>query len=191
MHYFDARFLASYLLSSCDFIDPVNLRPLTLQECQALDAHLRQHHWDEQGTSVGDAFELFERNVGRQDDDESASMHAVRREATAVLQHLFRFRSARRTDQRGRAIAYADSGLMVVDDDDILTSGPPAASSAPPVPPEPVLPERATSLDYPGLGGPPSGGAPGTSAKAKAWGPGMAAKAEAKAASNSKGGRAP
>jgi len=160
-HYFDARFLASYLLSSCDFIDPVNRRPLTHAECAALDEHLLWYHPDECGdASVADAFKLFELNLGSAGGDNQA-MHAVQREATAVLQHLFRFRSSRRTDQRGRAVTYADAGLTVVDDDDILTSGPPvagaaAASSGPLRPPGP--PERTISAEYPSIDGCHGGG---------------------------------
>lgn len=207
MHYFDARFLASFLLSSCDFIDPVNRRPLTHEECTALDVHLRQHH-PEVGVdaSVADAFALFERHGAGQ-------VHAVQREATAVLQHLFRFGSARRTDQRGRAIAYADAGLTVVDDDDILAAAGNTASSSAPA--EPDL-ERMTSSDFPGLGGgsgssapsgrggwggqarpPGRGGSAGgrdsfpalasAKAKPKAWGPPKAGAASAKAKSGPPG----
>merc|ERR1711972_824799 len=33
-HYFDARFLANWLVSACDFIDPLSRRPLTHEECK-------------------------------------------------------------------------------------------------------------------------------------------------------------
>lgn len=114
-HYFDARFLASFLLSSFDFINPVNRTALTREDCLALDAHLRAHHSEQQATSVADAFDLFQRNGGGGSD-------SVRREATAVFQHLFRF-NVRDLDSRGRAINYNDGGLTVIDDDDIRVSG--------------------------------------------------------------------
>eukprot|EP00928_Gymnodinium_smaydae_P081287 TRINITY_DN64834_c0_g1_i1.p1 TRINITY_DN64834_c0_g1~~TRINITY_DN64834_c0_g1_i1.p1 ORF type:complete len:448 (-),score=72.47 TRINITY_DN64834_c0_g1_i1:136-1425(-) len=93
-HYYDARFLASYLVSSADFIDPVNRQLLTRQECAALDIHLRRHHADFKVMSVADAFDLFQKRCASGDDP-------AQREATAVLQHLFRFRSARQTRGRG------------------------------------------------------------------------------------------
>ncbi|CAE7900594.1 unnamed protein product, partial [Symbiodinium sp. KB8] len=84
-------------------------------DCLALDAHLRAHHSEQQATSVADAFDLFQRNGGGGSD-------SVRREATAVFQHLFRF-NVRDLDSRGRAINYNDGGLTVIDDDDIRVSG--------------------------------------------------------------------
>ena len=105
-HYFDGRFLASFLLSSFDFINPVNRTPLSREDCLALDAHLRDHHPRDRPSSVADAFELFQRNGGSGSD-------AVRREATAVFQHLFRFAHAQSSDSRGRAINYNDGGLTV------------------------------------------------------------------------------
>eukprot|EP00927_Polykrikos_kofoidii_P048943 TRINITY_DN43103_c0_g1_i1.p1 TRINITY_DN43103_c0_g1~~TRINITY_DN43103_c0_g1_i1.p1 ORF type:complete len:792 (-),score=195.09 TRINITY_DN43103_c0_g1_i1:182-2491(-) len=175
-HYFDARFLASFLLSTCDFIDPVNRRPLTRDECTALDDHLRWHHAGEDATktSVTDAFALFQ--IRRSGGEGDAADERVQREATVVLQHLFRFGSHRRTDNRGRAVNYSDAGLTVVDDDDILTplatgegSGPSrsaASASAVAAVPEdsadsfPMLPggkaasakPRAVSKAYPGAG---------------------------------------
>ena len=58
------------------------------------------------------------RNLGRDDLSRESgrslpSAPQVRREATAVLQHLFRFRSARRTDATGRAITHAEAGAAV------------------------------------------------------------------------------
>ncbi|CAK9004676.1 unnamed protein product [Durusdinium trenchii] len=101
-HYFDARFLASFLLSSFDFMNPVNRSPLNREDCVALDVHLRQFYPDS-SSSVTDAYDLFQRNGGNGSD-------AVRREATAVFQHLFRFQP-RNLDSRGRAINYNDGAL--------------------------------------------------------------------------------
>merc|ERR1712070_778782 len=165
-HYFDARFLANYLVSSCDFIDPNNRRPLTREECVALDEHLRWYYSDQQFIIVADAFDLFERNVAGE------AGTSVQREATSVLQHLFRFSSLRRTDARGRAVNYQQGGLMVVDDDDVLApdaSAPPRSRSPPSDDAEafPSLPSdtpapkaRAKSRGYPGTSrGPPTDGA--------------------------------
>ena len=110
-HYFDGRFLASFLLSSFDFINPVNRTPLSREDCVALDAHLRDY--PDRGVArsasqgnVTDAFDLFQRNGGTGTD-------AVRREATAVFQHLFRFTHSQNLDSRGRAINFNDGGLTV------------------------------------------------------------------------------
>jgi len=218
LHYFDARFLASFLLSSCDFIDPVNRRQLTLEECTALDEHLQRYYPGAScDSSVADAFTLFERQRASNAAEDGSAMHSVQREATAVLQHLFRFGSARRTDRRGRAIAYADGGLTVVDDDDILASGGgggPASSA----PAEPSF-HQTTTMDFPtladetsassstcdgrwarhqsqrGNGAASSPGAeafPSLSSKApapKAWGPKAAIAAKAKAAGTGRGGK--
>ena len=77
----------------------------------ALDAHLRDY--PDRGVSrsasqgnVTDAFDLFQRNGGTGTD-------AVRREATAVFQHLFRFTHSQNLDSRGRAINFNDGGLTV------------------------------------------------------------------------------
>lgn len=103
VHYFDGQFLASFLLSSFDFINPVNRIPLSRDDCSALDAHLRDFY-PRQSASVTDAFDLFQRNGG-------TGTEAVRREASAVFQHLFRFTHARNLDSRGRAINFNDGGL--------------------------------------------------------------------------------
>ena len=116
-HYFDARFLASFLLSSFDFINPVNRTPLTREDCIALDAHLRENFPSDSVQSVRDAFDLFQRNGG------SAGSDATRREATAVFQHLFRFSShSTNLDSRGRAINYNDGGLTAPRLEDLVTN---------------------------------------------------------------------
>lgn len=76
----------------------------------ALDRHVKRYHKDAACVSVTDAFDMAQR---RADDSES------HREADTVFQHLFQFRSGRRTDGRGRAVAFVDGGLAVVDDHDI------------------------------------------------------------------------
>lgn len=164
-HYFDARFLANYLASSCDFIDPMNRRPLTREECVDLDKHLQWYYPDQQFIIVADAFDLFERNVGGEVGT------SVQREATSVLQHLFRFSSSRRTDARGRAVNYRQGGLTVVDDDDVLAPDPSApprpstpsgddAEAFPSLPSDAPAPKgKGKSRAYPGVTqGPPRGG---------------------------------
>lgn len=158
VHYYDARFLASFLVSSCDFIDPANRRPLTLEECVALDEHLQWYHRDDPVSSVADAFALFQ---GRGHSEAAAGDDQVQREATAVLQHLFRFRSARRIDDRGRAVNYRDAGLTVVDDDDILAQAEAPADA-------PRQPGTNEGPDFPTLGGNSSNSSAGGPSSA-AW----------------------
>jgi len=67
-HYFDAQFLANFLVSTADFIDPVNRQPLVRQQCLELDEHLRRFHPDEAHCSVADAFDLFEQRGHKGDD---------------------------------------------------------------------------------------------------------------------------
>jgi hypothetical protein len=129
----------------------MNRRPLTREECVALDKHLRWYYPDQQFIIVADAFDLFERNVGGEVGT------SVQREATSVLQHLFRFSSSRRTDARGRAVNYRNGGLTVVDDDDVLAPD----TSAPSRPARPMPVEEAEA--FPSL---PSD-APAPKAKAK------------------------
>lgn len=82
-HYFDARFLASFLVSSTAFMNPVNRQPLGRSDCMALDTHVRRYHPSDPITSVTDAFDLFAKRGPHSDQ--------AQREATAVLQHLFQF----------------------------------------------------------------------------------------------------
>jgi len=42
-YFFDARLLASYLVSSGSFTHPISRRELTRDDCRRLDAHLRKH----------------------------------------------------------------------------------------------------------------------------------------------------
>mmetsp|Transcript_75 Transcript_75/g.158 ORF Transcript_75/g.158 Transcript_75/m.158 type:complete len:630 (+) Transcript_75:246-2135(+) len=97
-HYYDGRFLANYLLSSGDFIDPVNRQQLTYEECKRLDDHLARHYPKEPiEASVADTFALFQKHGVTSRDSEE--VHAVQREATAILGHLFRFQTMRRPEQ--------------------------------------------------------------------------------------------
>jgi len=130
-HYFDARILALYLVQACDFIDPVNRRPLLREECVALDEHVaRNYNKNEQYVSVTDTYDIVQLNTGGTDQHQ--------RDAASVLQHLFRFQSSRRTDVTGRSINFQSGGLTVIDDDDILAPAPHAPQNIEPDGFEPV-----------------------------------------------------
>mmetsp|Transcript_64232 Transcript_64232/g.182403 ORF Transcript_64232/g.182403 Transcript_64232/m.182403 type:complete len:330 (+) Transcript_64232:56-1045(+) len=98
-HYFDAQLLAGFLLSSADFIDPVNRQPLAREQCVALDAHLRRHLPCRPVASVADAFDLFTSHCGNGD--------PAQRQAAAVLQHLFSF-----TDPRAAGAPARERGAV-------------------------------------------------------------------------------
>jgi len=91
-HYFDARFLGSFLVSSTAFMNPVNRQPLSRSDCMALDTHLRKHH-------PRDAFDFFAKCGPRSDQ--------AQREATAVLQHLFQFGYTQQQQATGRRTSIA------------------------------------------------------------------------------------
>merc|ERR1712048_581941 len=102
------------------------------------------------------------KNLGRAD-----ATAPQQREATALLQHLFRFGATRRTDARGRAILHQEANFTVVDDDEVLTTLPrtsPAAHTA--IESFPGLTADNLNL-YPSLGG---GGAV-AAGRSVAWGP--------------------
>jgi hypothetical protein len=117
-HYFDARVLASFLITSGDFINPMNRAPLTHDECADLDAHLRRYYHCDAVASVADAFDLFK----MRDLNCRAGADQVQREETAVLQHLFQFRSRRAGSGRHGARST----------DNALTADTVLASTAPP-----------------------------------------------------------
>jgi len=98
VHWFDGAFLASFLVSSGQFIDPVNRRPLSLGECMSLDAYIAAHKFP--AVHVADAFELSRKVASKQQtgnengDNNSTANTALQREAAAILRNLFSFRSA-------------------------------------------------------------------------------------------------
>lgn len=95
VHWFDGMFLASFLVSSGQLIDPVNRRPLTRGECVALDAYLTAHGLP--AVHVADSFDLAKAVTGQQSGGDSVDaqrMSMLEREATSMLRSLFDFRSA-------------------------------------------------------------------------------------------------
>jgi len=95
VHWFDGMFLASFLVSSGQLIDPVNRRPLTRGECVALDAYLTAHGLP--AVHVADSFDLAKAVTGQQSGGDSVDaqrMSMLEREAASMLRSLFDFRSA-------------------------------------------------------------------------------------------------
>jgi len=126
IHYFDARFLANWMVSSGDLSDPMNRRPLTRQECLALDEHMRSFHPEMSVVSVTDAFDFQSRQHIRTDNVSGAGLagQSLQREANLVLQSLFQWRHRGSSiqaprDAAGHRVVFHESGLRVVDDNDV------------------------------------------------------------------------
>jgi len=100
IHWFDGAFLASFLVSSGQFMDPVNRRLLDREECLSLDKYLAWYELP--SVYVADAFDLSQNMTGTGSCGNSRIV-ALEREAATLLHSLFRFRSASRghTSQPG------------------------------------------------------------------------------------------
>ena len=96
-HYFDGQFLAHYVVSTANFINPVNRARLDLGVCKRLDAYLRENTLP--SARVAECFRLFEASSAKQVGEESAHARQLRQEATAVMAALFRTRSNNLQDQ--------------------------------------------------------------------------------------------
>jgi len=87
-HRFDATALSMFLVSAGLFMNPINRRPLTLEECRSLDKQMGKSSF-----RVADAFLLAGGGtVGS----------APLREAAIMAHHLFHFRSVRDVEREGR-----------------------------------------------------------------------------------------
>merc|ERR1712216_624232 len=92
VHWYDGAFLASFLVSSSNFIDPVNRRPLTHGECLSLDEYL--YELGLPAVEVADAFQLHQHVSSKAGGRSEDRVTALEREAANVLRSLFDFRSA-------------------------------------------------------------------------------------------------
>lgn len=95
VHWFDGMFLASFLVSSGQLIDPVNRRSLSRGECKSLDEYIQAHGFP--AVHVTDAFDLAKAVKSTQSSESSGPaatrMAALEREAASMLRSLFDFRS--------------------------------------------------------------------------------------------------
>jgi len=93
VHWFDGMFLASFLVSSGQLIDPVNRRSLTRGECKSLDEYIQAHGFP--AVHVTDAFDLAKAvsQTTQSDGPAATRMAALEREAASMLRSLFDFRS--------------------------------------------------------------------------------------------------
>lgn len=99
IHWFDGRFLASFLVSSGQLIDPVNRRELSRGECRSLDEYICAHGCP--AVHVADAFDLANavKTTTQAEGPAAVRMAALEREAASMLRSLFDFRSVRNVPQ--------------------------------------------------------------------------------------------
>ena len=93
VHWFDGMFLASFLVSSGQLIDPVNRRSLSRGECKSLDEYIQAHGFP--AVHVTDAFDLAKAvsQTTQSNGPAATRMAALEREAASMLRSLFDFRS--------------------------------------------------------------------------------------------------
>lgn len=128
VHWFDGMFLASFLVSSGQLIDPVNRRALSRGECQSLDEYIAAHGFP--AVHVTDAFDLAKAvRTTRSDGPAATRMAALEREAASMLRSLFDFRSVGNATSRVvpdvNAVSAPQSGAEVSEEQ---ASEAPAAS---------------------------------------------------------------
>ena len=145
-HYFDGQCLASYMVSTSQFLNPMNREPLKTRDCQRLDAYLRTHRL--RTLRVNDAFNLVGNMVETATEDNSTA-RALQREAAALMSAMFLHRARsnstdstnsidrprRQPPRRQGSRAYdrireevhggaGNAGLRVFDDDSWLEADP-------------------------------------------------------------------
>ena len=161
-NYFDGKILSSYLISSGNFCHPVSRRPLSRDECEALDRYMQRHNLGHAGVT-----HVFDLKASADATDNMASrrhLEALQREATDILQSLFsagtnQSDSARRHYQQlqrggdapsrpaGHAGGQDESGWVIVDDDEqmgLAMSQQTEDMMWPALPPAPERPRQAS-----------------------------------------------
>ena len=111
--YFDAKMLASYFVSAGNFVHPVSRRDVGRDECERLDAFLKDAR-----KAVTTAFDHREEYTAA---TASGRLDRLRAEAEGLMRTLFTLRSAGRPSTsrplRGRSAAERDGNVAMVDDD--------------------------------------------------------------------------
>ena len=121
--YFDGRTIATYLVSTGNFVHPVSRRALTLDECSALDAHLVKHKLAE--AIVAYSYENRSEYLRPQPNQGIAQL---REEATAVLHALFNNSRGRQQQAEGGSTAVSAAAQLA------------QANATPAQPSQPMLP---------------------------------------------------
>ena len=94
-HWFDGAVLATYLVSTATFANPLTRTPLAREDCRALDDYLNDHGLRAsekmESVLVTHAFDLLELTARGGGAEERAMVSRSQREATTVLRSLFGF----------------------------------------------------------------------------------------------------
>ncbi|KAL1512378.1 hypothetical protein AB1Y20_005636 [Prymnesium parvum] len=124
--WFDPRVLATYLIASGKFFHPVSRRPISKEECDALDAHCLSHRLLP-AAQVAEAWRSDSLQPSERDEQ-------LRAEASRVLHAMFaapRGGRARQPRRREGAAWLREGNLTIVDDDAPPQTRQPSAAPAP------------------------------------------------------------
>ena len=153
-HFFDGAVLATYLVSTATFCNPMTRTPLTRDDCRALDEYLLENGLRAglKDVLVTHAYDLLE--MTRKGQDVGAMISRSQREATTVLNSLFGFSRYEPPPDSANTANYVDS--YVVRGDNNGQGGATLGEAVAQEEPEPtqVAPPPAPALDesaFPGL----------------------------------------
>ncbi len=153
-HFFDGAVLATYLVSTATFCNPMTRTPLTRDDCRALDEYLLENGLRAglKDVLVTHAYDLLE--MTRKGQDVGAMISRSQREATTVLNSLFGFSRYEPPPDSANTANYVDS--YVVRGDNNGQGGATLGEAVSQEEPEPtqVAPPPAPALDesaFPGL----------------------------------------
>eukprot|EP00929_Paragymnodinium_shiwhaense_P069456 TRINITY_DN3501_c0_g2_i1.p1 TRINITY_DN3501_c0_g2~~TRINITY_DN3501_c0_g2_i1.p1 ORF type:complete len:991 (-),score=180.31 TRINITY_DN3501_c0_g2_i1:339-3311(-) len=105
IHWFDGAFLACFMVSGCNFFDPVDRRSLLRTECLSLDRYLAANRLP--SVCVTDAYDLTQGGATSSRDVMQAA--TLRREASRVLRLLFEKRSGQELSDAEEPALFSDS----------------------------------------------------------------------------------
>ena len=155
--WYDGAVLASYLVSTGNFTHPISRRELGRDECEALDAYLKEHRLP--GGGAAKAYDFREDYAaGRPPPD--SQLGRMRAEADQILQSLFSSSAARRTaganNMNGPAAVVNDGNMSLIDDDQMPSHASSAVAGSTPAAADAVnVSDDVQEESFPGL--PPSG----------------------------------
>jgi len=160
VHRFDSKSLSLYLLSTGNFVDPINRQEMTREDCLRLDAHLRQHGNGEHAKCT-EMLDLQKRIHLRPDNHvaNEAAMANLRREAGVIASHLFHYPSLRdeiaqrRDERRAVNVGGRGAGAVTVTDDDEQWQSTLPLEVEDDFPDMPLIRRRTREDDFPPIGG--------------------------------------
>ena len=111
-HFFDGAVLATYLVSTATFCNPMTRTPLTRDDCRALDEYLLENGLRAglKDVLVTHAYDLLE--MTRKGQDVGAMISRSQREATTVLNSLFGFSRYEPPPDSANTANYVDSYVV-------------------------------------------------------------------------------